>query len=226
MKIGEIDVVIKKSKRKTMSIFVERDGSVSALVPDNLNDNEISEVLISKEYLVNKYLAEWKQLNENKIDREYVNGQSYLYLGKNYRLKILDEKMKGLVFKNSYFILSKSKLDSAKELFTKFYKQKLELKLTPLIKKHQLKLGVEANKVSIMELQNRWGSCTSGGNLNFHWKCAMAPIDVIDYIAAHEVVHIKHPNHSNEFWNELDKLIPNYQKHIDWLRDHGAGMDL
>jgi predicted metal-dependent hydrolase len=77
-----------------------------------------------------------------------------------------------------------------------------------------------------MELQNRWGSCSVKGNLNFHWKCAMAPVDVINYIVAHEVVHLKHLNHSREFWNDLDKLIPNYQRHIDWLREHGAGMDL
>lgn len=226
MKVGDIEVHVRRSKRKTMSIFVERDGSVSALVPDKLSDAEIVDVLNSKEYLINKYLAEWKELNHNKVDREYVNGQSYLYLGRNYRLKIVHKKLIDLTLKDGYFLLAKDKLGSAKDQFTQFYKRKLKDKILPMIEKHQSTLGVKVNRVKIMELQNRWGSCTASGNINFHWKCAMAPTDVIDYIVAHELVHLIHPNHSKDFWNDLDKLIPNYQKHIEWLREHGAGMSL
>ena len=226
MKVGDIEVEVKKSKRKTMSIFVERDGTVSALVPDNLSDTEIQQVLEAKEYQINKHLAEWKVLNYNKIEREYVNGQSYLYLGRNYRLRLVDDENQGILFNDGYFELSKNKLEKAKELFKDFYKKKLEVKIQPMVKTHLKRMGLLANGIKVMELQNRWGSCSAKGNLNFHWKCAMAPLDVINYIAAHEVVHLKHPNHSNDFWNDLDKLIPNYQRHIDWLREHGAGMDL
>jgi predicted metal-dependent hydrolase len=226
MKVGDIKIDVKKSKRKTMSIFVERDGTVSALVPENLSDIEIQHVLEAKEYQINKYLAEWKVLNYNKIEREYVNGQSYLYLGRNYRLRLVDDEHQGIVFKDGYFELSKNKLEKAKELFKDFYKKKLEVKIERIVKTHLKRMGLSANRIKVMELQNRWGSCSVKGNLNFHWKCAMAPVDVINYIVAHEVVHLKHPNHSREFWNDLDKLIPNYQRHIDWLREHGAGMDL
>jgi predicted metal-dependent hydrolase len=226
MKVGDIEVDIKKSKRKTMSIFVERDGSVSALVPENLSETEILEVLNAKEYLINKYLVDWKELNYNKIDREYVNGQSYLYLGRNYRLKLVDADQKELHLKDGFFELSNARIKDAKELFKTFYKNKLEGKIEPMIETHLKRMGLTANSIKVMELQNRWGSCSSRGNLNFHWKCAMAPADVINYIAAHEVVHLKHPNHSKDFWNDLDKLVPNYQRHIDWLREHGAGMDL
>lgn len=226
MKVGDIEVDVKKSKRKTMSIFVERDGTVSALVPENLSDEEIQQVLDAKEYLINKHLAEWKELNHNKIDREYVNGQSYLYLGRNYRLRLVEDDSIEIALKDGFFELSIHKLGKAKELFIDFYKKKLEVKIQPMVKTHLKRMGLLANGIKVMELQNRWGSCSAKGNLNFHWKCAMAPVDVINYIVAHEVVHLKHPNHSREFWNDLDKLIPNYQSHIDWLREHGAGMDL
>lgn len=226
MKVGDIEVVVKRSKRKTMSIYVERNGSVSALVPENLSDKEIQHVLEAKEYHINKHLAEWKELNYNKIEREYVNGQSYLYLGRNYRLRLVDDEHQGIVIKDGYFELSKNKLEKAKGLFKDFYKKKLELKIEPMVKNHLKRMGLSVNGIKVMELQNRWGSCSIKGILNFHWKCAMAPVDVINYIVAHEVVHLKHPNHSREFWNDLDKLIPNYQRHIDWLREQGAGMDL
>ena len=77
-----------------------------------------------------------------------------------------------------------------------------------------------------MELQNRWASCSNKGNVNFHWKCAMAPIDVLSYIVVHELAHLIHPNHTTAFWNEIDKVYPNYDKQVQWLKLNGAGMDL
>lgn len=226
MKVSGIDITIQKSARKTVSIFIERDGTVSARVPETLSETEILEIVKSKEYQIHKHLAEWSQLNESRIIREYVNGQSFLYLGKNYRLKLVDEKLDGVLLKNGRFLLSKNQQAKAKKLFIEFYKKKLKEKLPPIIEKYQNQMGVAPKSVKVMELQNRWGSCTSAGNINFHWKCAMAPFDVLNYIVAHELAHLKYPNHTKAFWNEIDKVLPYYEKQAQWLRTHGAGMDL
>ena len=226
MIVSGIDIAIIKSKRKTVSIFIERDGSVSARVPDNLSDDEVNAVLKSKEYQIHKNLAEWTQLNEKRTIREYVNGQSFLYLGRNYRLSIVDEDILKLTLKNGHFLLPKRLKDKAKELFVEFYKEKLNEKLQPIIKRYKNQLGVSPNEIKIMELQNRWASCSNKGNVNFHWKCAMAPIDVLNYIVVHELVHLIHTNHTAAFWNEVDKVIPNYDRHVQWLKINGAGMDL
>jgi len=77
-----------------------------------------------------------------------------------------------------------------------------------------------------MELQHRWASCSEKGNLNFHWKCAMAPIDTLKYIVIHELVHLIHPNHTTSFWNDVDKIVPDYERQVKWLEINGAGMDL
>lgn len=226
MIFGDLDIAIKRSRRKTVSIFIERDGSVSARVPEKLSDDEIKEVLKSKEYQIFKNLAEWEQLNEKRTNREYVNGQSFLYLGRNYRLNIGDEASSKLTLKNGYFLLHESQKDKAKELFIEFYKEKLNEKITPIIDRYKNQLGVSPNEVKIMELQNRWASCSNKGNVNFHWKCAMAPIDVLSYIVVHELAHLIHPNHTNAFWNEIDKVYPKYDSQVQWLKLNGAGMDL
>jgi predicted metal-dependent hydrolase len=226
MIFGEIDIKINRSKRKTVSIFVERDGTVSARVPVDLNEEDLNEVIQSKEYLIHKNLAEWKLLNSNKIDREFVNGQSFLYLGRNYRFRLVEEEFKGVKLRNGYFELSKASHAKAKEFFIDFYKFKLQEKLTPIIQSYQNKLGVKPKEMKVMELQHRWASCTNKSNLNFHWKCAMAPIDVLHYIVAHELVHLIHDNHTSAFWNELDKIVPQYEKQVHWLKMNGAGMDL
>lgn len=226
MVVSGIDIVIQKSERKTVSIFVERDGSVSARVPEKLDDNEIRDILKAKEYQIFKNLAEWTQLNENAVEREYVNGQSFLYLGRNYLLKLVDDKIDGVQFKRNTFLLSKADKAKAKELFVKFYKDKLNSKIHPIIERYKNQLGVEPKQIKVMELQNRWASCMANGNVNFHWKCAMAPIDVLHYIVVHELAHLIHNNHTQAFWNEVDKILPNYDEQVNWLKINGVGMDL
>lgn len=90
---------------------------------------------------------------------------------------------------------------------------------------------MEENKQQILkektiDLKNRWASCSGKGNINFHWKCILVLLDVLSYIIVHELVHIIHKAHTTQFWNEIDKVVPNYQKHVDWLKRYEAGMDL
>ncbi len=226
MQVSGVDIKIFKSKRKTLSIYIERDGSVSARVPEKITDSEIQELLKAKEYQIFKHLAEWEQLNGNAVEREYVSGQSFLYLGRNYRLKFDEVEAGELNFRKNTFFLNPTDKDKAKELFVKFYKEKLNQKLPEIIKPYQEQLGVQPKQIKVMELQNRWASCTPSGNLNFHWKCAMATIDVLHYIVVHELAHLIHNNHSKEFWNEVDKILPNYDEQVQWLKINGAGMDL
>ena len=226
MVVSGVDITVKKSKRKTVSIFVERDGSVSALVPSNLSDDEIATILKAKEYQIHRNLAQWLQLNERHITREYVNGQSFLYLGRNYRLKLVDDKLGELKFSKGYFLLSKNELSSAEQYFIDFYRNKLKEKIKPLINRYKEQLGVSPNDVKVMELKNRWASCSAKGNVNFHWKCAMAPMDVLQYIIVHELAHLIHLNHTTEFWNEVDKVLPKHEEQMNWLKLNGVGMSL
>ena len=226
MQLSDLEIELIRTKRKTVSIHIERDGSVSARIPEAISEEEILKVLKSKEYQIHKNLAQWSQLNQTKVEREYVNGQSFLYLGRNYRLQLVDDKFGTLIFRKGYFHLSLSKKNQAREVFKEFYKEKLNEKLKPILKKYKGLLGVDPKEIKVMELQNRWASCTASGNVNFHWKCAMAPIDVLNYIVVHELTHLIHPNLNNAFWNELDKVIPNYEKQIHWLKINGAGMNL
>ena len=226
MVVSGVDIAVKKSKRKTVSIFVERDGSVSALVPSSLSDDEIENILKTKEYQIHRNLAQWLQLNERHVTREYVNGQSFLYLGRNYRLKLVDDKLGELKFSKGYFLLSKHELSSAEQYFIDFYRIKLKKKIKPLIIRYKEQLGVSPNDVKVMELKNRWASCSAKGNVNFHWKCAMAPMDVLQYIIVHELAHLIHLNHTKEFWNEVDKVLPKYEEQMNWLKLNGVGMSL
>ncbi|SEA16567.1 hypothetical protein SAMN05660420_01446 [Desulfuromusa kysingii] len=222
----DITYSLTTSDRKTLSIYIERDGHVSVLAPNTFSPEQINAVLEQKRGWIYKSLAEWEDLNATRVKREYVNGEGFLYLGRNYRLQIVAQQDKPLMLKNGYFCISQQALPRADCAFKEFYRHKGNVKLRERVDYYQGKLGVKAHEVRVLELKNRWASCSDKGNLNFHWKCMMAPLTVLDYIVVHELVHLIHKNHTAAFWNEVDKLIPDHHERKQWLKVNGAGMGL
>lgn len=82
-------------------------------------------------------------------------------------------------------------------------------------------IGREYRSISLRDTRSRWGSCSSEKRLMYSWRLIMAPPEVLNYVAAHEVAHLVHMDHSPRFWAEVEKLMPDYQKHRNWLRQHG-----
>ncbi|MBS1747108.1 MAG: M48 family metallopeptidase [Bacteroidetes bacterium] len=227
MKLDSIHIKIEKTeRRKTVSIFIERDGSVRVLAPATSSDEKIESAVKSKEYQIFQKLAKWKELNQGKLKREYVNGQSFLYLGRNYRLRINDNQDVPLKISGGFFHLDRKYLLKAEKTFKNFYREKGLLKIQERLELIEEKFQTKPTTIKVLELQNRWASWTPGNGLNFHWKCIMAPVSVLDYIITHEMVHLKYPNHSPEFWNELDKKMPDYREHENWLKRNGVKMAL
>jgi hypothetical protein len=222
----DITYYLKQSNRKTISIYIERDGKVSVLAPEKLSKEEIENVIEKKRYWIYSQLEEWEELNRTKVSRRFVNGEGYLYLGRSYRLKIVDKQDVPLKLFQGYFCLRKSDINKADEIFRNYYKEKGYIKITERVDYYKDMLGVIPSKIRVIELKNRWASCSESGLLNFHWKCIMAPITVIDYIVVHELTHFIYPNHTDAFWNTVDKVLPDYMERKQWLRENGAGMEL
>ncbi|MBL7113037.1 MAG: M48 family metallopeptidase [Bacteroidales bacterium] len=223
---GVAITIVRTARRKTVSIFIERDGTVKALAPVSASEEKIEETIRSKQFQIFTKLAKWKELNQGKVIREFVNGQSFLYLGRNYRLSIQDHQKVALRISGNSLILDKRKLPQAAKVFKHFYKEKTREKIEERLKVIQEKFRVKPNSLKVMELKNRWASCNRQNGLNFHWKCVMAPVSALDYIITHEMVHLTYPNHSPEFWNELDKKMPDFRKHEEWLKRNGVKMGL
>lgn len=83
------------------------------------------------------------------------------------------------------------------------------------------KLQVSYKRITIREQKTRWGSCSSNQNLNFNWKLILAPREVLDYVVVHELCHLKEMNHSPAYWQEVEKILPDYQRQKDWLKKNG-----
>ena len=84
------------------------------------------------------------------------------------------------------------------------------------------KMGVTYGRIRIKDQKTLWGSCSSRKNLNFNWRLVMAPGEVLDYVVVHELCHLKHMNHSAEFWDCVEEILPEYREHRRWLKVHGG----
>ena len=195
----DIDYELKKRARKTTSIYIERDGTITVLAPEPYDMDKIEEILEAKRSWIYRNLAEWEDLNRTRVEREFVNGEGFPYLGSTYRLQIVDDVSQELSLKNGSFLLKRSVLSSARDKFIDFYKTKARTRLPKHVAQYAKKMGLNPSGIRIQELKNRWASCSADGTLNFHWRCVMAPITALEYIVVHELAHLKHPNHTPEF---------------------------
>lgn len=85
-------------------------------------------------------------------------------------------------------------------------------------------MGVNYGRITIRNQKTRWGSCSEKGNLNFNCLLMLTPSEVIDYVVVHELCHRKQMNHSKDFWNEVEKVIPNYRESVQWLKNNGSSI--
>ena len=230
MRYKDIEYALTRSNRKTASLHIERDGSVSLIVPESLPQEKIEEILEAKRLWIYRGLADWRERNAARVTREFVNGEGFLYLGRSYRLRWVDYQKEPLMLKDGRFLLrrpadGKPSPDPA-DIFKEFYRTKGRERISQRVALYEPKLGVTSKAMRIMELGHRWASCSADGVLNFHWKSMMAPLKVLDYIVVHELAHLVHPRHTTDFWSSVDRILPDYRERRDWLRDNGAAMEI
>jgi predicted metal-dependent hydrolase len=220
-----------RSLRSTADIVIEPDGRLLVRAPHSIPDERIEDIVESKRYWIYKNLAEWRDLNATRILREYRNGEGFLYLGRSYRLQLVAGQEEPLLLRNGAFCLRRDLVDrgaveAIKSAFRDYYVARGLERIGQRVDYYAPKVGVAVRHVAIRDLGNRWASCSPKGNISFHWKCMMAPLTIIDYIVVHELCHFHHWDHTQAFWNEIDKILPNYQERKEWLRTNGAGLDV
>lgn len=218
-----------RSRRKTADIVLERDGSLVVRVPRELPPAQIDRIVDAKRVWIHRNLAEWRELNAAGIRREFRSGEGFLYLGRSYRLLLVSNQGEPLSLKSGRFCLHRSLAhvpSAAREAFVDYYAARGNERISDRVHYYAPKVGVTPARFIVRELGHRWASCSPNGNLAFHWKCMMAPLTVIDYIVVHELCHFLVLNHTEAFWNEIDKIMPDYRERKDWLRRNGAALEV
>jgi predicted metal-dependent hydrolase len=112
--------------------------------------------------------------------------------------------------------------DSAAKVFELWYRQNARQILHERVKVYSQQHGFQYQSIRITSARTRWGSCSASRSLNFSWRLIMAPLEVVDYVVVHELVHTVVHNHSKRFWKKVERILPDYNERRKWLRKNGS----
>ncbi|RWA68018.1 SprT family zinc-dependent metalloprotease [Mesorhizobium sp.] len=231
IRVEDLTFQVKRSeRRKTIGLTVERDASLVAHLPKDADIGQANELIKTKLVWVHQKLAAHKEIHRENVFRrpEFVDGEGFYFLGKHYRLKLVDVDPSGpptptVRFDGDRLLFRREQVAAGEKRIAEHYTRAAHPYLNDSVYRWKKIVGVEpARYVQVMDLGFRWASCSSDGTLNFHWRIMQLPPQVIDYVAVHELTHLKVPDHSPAFWHEVSRVLPNYQKHRKWLRDKGG----
>lgn len=227
----KIEFEVEYRNRKTLSIEIEAPNIITVLAPKGKTEEEILQTVIGKSKWIVQKLFEIREMEYRRKEKQYVNGESFIFMGRNYSLQIvLDETVtfpEAKLIRGKFYVFSNvNDQEIIKNTLERWYKDKAKEKIKERIEYYSSRFEVNPKRVIIKDQQKRWGSCTKDNQLLFNWKCMMAPSTVLDYIVVHEMCHMAYMNHSKEFWHLLKRILPDYENRKKWLRDNGIKYDL
>lgn len=228
----EIEFNIEFRNRKTISIAVEPPKDITVVAPVDTNIEDIKDIVKSKGAWIVQKLFEFRNIESKRVNREFVNGESFMYLGRNYSLQIyIDKTIQNnssvKLFRGKFHVYVKEKNDEViKEAMEAWYREKTEEQVKKRIKYYQKYFNKKPTAIKIKEQKKRWASCTSNNELLFNWRCVMAKSTALDYIVVHEMCHMYYMNHSQEFWDLVSSIMADYEGRKEWLRDYGIKLNI
>ncbi|HCC07886.1 MAG TPA: hypothetical protein DEP72_06990 [Clostridiales bacterium] len=229
-----INYEIVKRKKKNVSITVQAEGKVIVSLPFSVSAKKIEEIVSSKaEWILNK-IEVMKKKSDSIKEKKYISGEKFLYFGDEFDLDIIkdDTIKKDAVRINEDKIEIRIKSDFAdnqekvKKELNKWYMVEAKKYINFRVEMCVERLGIRPELVRIKLLKRTWGICTSKGIISLNWRLIMTPVEVMDYVIIHELCHLKHHNHSKDFWSLVGVYMPDYKKKRDWLKHNGGRVNL
>lgn len=217
--------VRRSARRRTMQITVERSGALTLSAPPGVDEAQLRAFVVEKRFWIYAKLAERDRLQRPIARKEFVPGEGFLYLGRSYRLKLIDEQSVPLKLAAGRFCLRTDALPSAREHFVRWYSARAKSWLAARVADYRSRLEVQPAGVKVQDLGYRWGSCGKGDWLYFHWKTILLPARIAEYVAVHEIAHLHEPHHTPEFWRRVERAMPDFAQRKDWLSEHGAEVE-
>jgi hypothetical protein len=210
---------IVRSKRRTIALIVENDGSVTVRAPMRMPEYSIQEFIEKHVKWVEKKKAEMRTAAP-VLAKQYLPGESFLYLGKAYALEMVKDQKTKLIL-GDRFRLSEAEQENAKLVFQNWYRKQAKSLILERVKYFAKIHQLHYEKITITSARTRWGSCSPKNSISFSWRLIMTPLDVVDYVVVHELAHTVHHNHSKRFWGLVEKILPDYKERRKWLRKYG-----
>jgi predicted metal-dependent hydrolase len=220
LQVGDLIFEVRYSqRRRTFGLTVDRGGELVVHVPAVAADEAVTKWINKKLLWVHQKLALKEQSAPKMRAPEYVSGEGFCYLGRRFRLQIVEVAPKPLQFDGHQFVL-RSDARPAEVHFRRWYKEfgrgwirrRVEQLSRYILKKPQ--------RIALGDLGYRWGSCGKNDVLFFNWKVLQLPVKLIDYIIIHELVHLSERHHGPAFWSALEGALPDWRARKEALADN------
>lgn len=215
--VGGLDFQVRRSaRRKSLGLTVDRAADLVIHAPDETPPGEISRWVSKKLLWVYRTLALKEQLTPKLSPPEYVSGEAFCYLGRHYRLKVVERQDEPLKFDGARFTLRRD-ARPADEHFRRWYMATGSGWLKRRIKVMSTRTSTSPRGVQVRDLGFRWGSCGKNGVIFVNWKLLQLPISLADYVIAHELTHLEVPHHNSEFFHALSRVMPDWERRKEAL---------
>ena len=220
-------------RKKTVAVTVDPVGGVLLVAPEHLATDRLDGIVARKAGWIVRRLRRARSHGLPLAPREFVSGESVLYLGRHYRLKVHphatgDGAPGGAKLRGGWLHVpategARQAAEVRQALISWLHRHATE-RLPERVAAWRAKAGVAMPRVVIADQRKRWGSCGRTGTLRLNWRIVQAPMRLVDYVVVHELVHLRHRGHDRDYWQALGRVMPDYERRREELRQCGAGL--
>lgn len=222
--------VIYQKNRKTIQVKILTSTHLQITAPNKFPQASIEKILYEKSNWIVKQILHLSNALANPLNKSITPGATVLYLGVPHTLIFTNSNGARLsIHLEDHEIILTVPLRNtaqvtslAESLLRQWYLSNANNLLSAKTSFWAAKINVQPQHITIKDQKTRWGSCSSKGNLNYNWRIIMAPSEVIDYLVIHELCHLRVPNHSALFWQEVAKFSPQFKSHRTWLQTNST----
>ncbi|HPL66469.1 MAG TPA: SprT family zinc-dependent metalloprotease [Smithellaceae bacterium] len=223
--VDNLEFEVRRSpRRKTLGLTVDRAGELVVHSPVTTSKTELHNWVEQKLLWVHQKLLRKEEFSRGSSRLEMVSGENIAYLGQNYRLRIVKKQSVPLRFDGQWFSLRERDRLEAPRHFQAWYQDTGTEWLKERVRFWEPKAGISASRITVNDLGFRWGSCGKNGSLYFNWRLLQLPVSLVDYVIAHELVHLRERNHTPEFWRILGRVLPDWKERKEELSRKRAEM--
>ena len=216
--------IIERSKRKTLSLSVMKDGAIIVKAPISMNESVINNFIAEKQNWIKDKLSIINKTNDRFED--IIKYKSFLLYGNKYGLVLSDVKKVEINEDFQIVIPQKTEPDKIIKLLKSWYKKIAKKILQDRLKFIEERIRLKSNTMRINDSKGRWGSCNTIGVISFNWRVILLPPQIIDYVIVHELCHLVEMNHSKKFWSLVQRFLPNYEVLKKSIKDYGILLSL
>ncbi len=226
--VEDLTFELRRSERRhTIGITIGRNGELVVSAPSDCPRLMIEQATREKYGWIAAKLARKEMLFRPPITKTFVDGEGFYYLGRSYRLRIVqvvgnDVLPPPLDLHKGRFLLRSDAVEQGEAHFTQWYIQHGYSWLQKRIDAYTHRVDAHPQAIKVQALGYRWGSCGRSEVLYFHWRVILLPAPIIDYIVVHELVHLHEHNHSAAFWQRVERAMPDYIERKRWLAENGS----